>query len=430
MRLRRAVEAKETHDRVLTRAEGGVSASEVRRFFRDTPGIATTERSLGNLLDEASAFYRVIALQSFRGMSIWTLPVIPGAARPVKLLLLGESHNNPHSGDRLMRYIMGQVVLEGKCVDMYLESGFDWQGVVQSGGSALTHIRRTYPVVPGLRVHHVDVRSVVPNSVTHAFNDPTISDYPHQWRHVPDIQRPLIKLLGATMYNRNPYDVRYFPGDDREVSDFLGTNDLFRINAREYFAMATGFAGILRSRLCRGGDRTIAQLTAQYRADRAAARAGAGAAGVSSVLAERLNKIHPVSVFVNVRQRFAKQRRRFLRTTQMDEATLDVRIGQWALRMTDMRDSIPATMDLFAFYRMFGTFNARAGGRANKAGCPMEQRNIVYVAGDFHARQSLLALLLYVFHILPDVTRGTHSTTAHPADPRAHVESTPPLDVF
>ena len=367
----------------MTRREGGVSAREIQRFFRDTPGIRTSKRSTRDLLDDAAGLFQVIGLRSFAGMSAWTLPVVPGQP-PVKLLLLGEFHSNPHSGANLMRYVMGQVALEGKCIDLYLEAGFDWRPIRrrrQVGGNALSHISRHYPDVPGLRVHHIDVRDTF-----HSGREDARVEVAGLADH-----REMIKRMSYAWYNSDPYSARYLSYAPPRTKARLVRHDLFRVTPSEYFAMVTGFTGASRP-----GDRTVAQLTAQYAAD----RAGGGAMA---------SRFHTAALFRSRRRRYDKQRARFLRTTGMDGADLDGRIRAWAgPLMGSFFRAYCATMDLFAFYRMFGTFVPRGDG-TDKPGCPMEQRNVVYVSGDLHAHDNVMRLLTLVFERTPDVARGTHS---------------------
>ena len=545
-RLRRAVRHKARTGRVLSRRSGGVTAAEVKNFFRRTPGISSSSDSADALLDDASALFRLVGLRSFVGLSTWTLPVVPGARRPVKLVIAGENHRNPHFGDQLMRYIMGQVVLEGKCVDLYLESGFDWRAVSrlsmlgaggrrQRGGSALTFIRKNYPVVPGLRVHHVDVRSIVaPSSRERSVHRIKTEGMNHYDKD------PFVARNGAPWRPPSPNPFPSVPG---------GGKDLFRASAPEHFAFVTGFAGVLER-----ADRTLPQIIEDFERDtRVLARfkAGKGIAsrdsssdiplnitlltgatfevrigiedtigtlkrrireGVGGSTSQPLHIVHdgedvddertlaqasrfadytyddirdwegvqmpirqgiyiglrskspsddvespspppppqPVrqidyhgpEVFAAMRDRFAKQRRRFLRTTRMPAAVLDARIRAWARSRFAEDDYFFGTagmsIDLFAFYRMFGTFTARSG--RNKSGCPLEQRNIVYVAGDAHA-YNLRRLIEHVFGVRADRRHGTHAakdlaelhrlSKGHGLEGLPEiVRSAPPMDVF
>ena len=390
-----------------------MTSAEVRGAFRGT-NIRLGSGSLSRRLANAAAMFQLVRLEAFHGLSVWSVPAIHGSSEPVKLVIAGELHTTPGRGDQLMRYIAGQVEFEGKCVDLYIESGFDWRPV-QSGGSALVQIRQNYPDVPGLRVHHVDVRSIIAGS-----------DLPRV-NHTHHLD--MIQMLSDTFYHSDPYHYRYYyshAATDPTMA-LLRAHDLFTINTREHFALVTGFAPILT-----GTDRTLPQVVARFASDSetyaALRRAPGGDVHTSA--------FHPPSVFAVMRSRFAKQRRRFLRTTNLPPAQLDTRIRAWATPyMHGFRTADPIMVDLFAFYRMFGSFTARATGSNNKAGCPMEQRNIVYLAGDLHGR-ALATLVQAVFGVAPVVARGTHVSLApgsvvhYNEATRTHVRDMPPTTVF
>ena len=406
-----------------------VTAAEVRAFFDRTPGISTTRHTLPDLLDEAVGLFRLLGLTSFETLRVLRVQAAPGPREtpPVNLLMLGESHSaNRGDGDQLMRYVMGQVALERKCVDLYLESGFDWGA--QRGGGALTTIRTTYPVVPLLRVHHVDVRSVVPQAVA-----------------IDDVQG--IRDSGANWYGSSAYQFRFRFYARTALGRYLEELCLFELNAREHFALLTGCTGVLEE-----GDRAPAQVEAAHDADLAVFKAiyparypehapppdwdecnPANYGLVPPVLPPDFPGFHSASVFAALRRRFATQRRRFLRTTRMDAGRLDRAVERWARGMVgDFRNSTDAAMDLFALYRMFGTFADRdkSGRRRHRdTRCPPEQRNIVFIAGDWHVRSGLGPLIALVFGARATVVieRGRAGVGVSAAD---HVASAPPLAVF
>lgn len=349
-----------------------VSVGEIKQFFDRTPGISMDPDTddIYDALLQAEQLFELFDMKSFVSVSAFRIPV---GSTTVNLLLLGEDHSNTNEGQSLMRYIMGQVALEKKCVDLYLEDSFDFQPVRrrQYGGSALTNIRKDSSLnsVDGLRVHRVDVR------------------------------------IGTSGVG-NPYLIRNFPLASkyyRTIKGVMNELDLFRITVGEYYRLFTGFAIPSTPH-----DRAIFELERDYERD------SKRLAGVLyDVFGERvysnMPKIFKLGHYATIRARFAKQRRRFLKTTGMPSRKLERLLVGWlkpiiALGM-GLTPGLHAVQDLYAFLRMFGTFTER-NDRENKRGCPMEQRNIVYVAGAAHVNDHLAPLIRTVFGAKPFVTAG------------------------
>ena len=441
--------------------KGGVTKSELRAFFDRTPGISTSSTRYRDLLADAYGLVRVRKLSSFVGISVFRVPVFGDESPPVNVLLCGEYHDNRGRGRQLMRYIMGQVGLRRKCVDLYVESGFAWREVgsrahhrQQSGGGALEHIRTTYPIVPGLRVHHVDVRTMLPlNFANHA--DGTHAVGTTGWTQY-------IRRLGPGFYSYDPMRTRYDnvwrsrpsdPHGRHRLHAELTGQGLFATNVREYFAFFTGEEGVLRS-----GDRPATVFRAAYVRDllkwRALVRGPARewrtakeTPALQRAFVRGRLAFYSAREFEMIRGRIAKQRQRFLRTTGIAPRHLRRAVVAWAKsRLSAMLgEAMSIVMDLYAFYRMFGRFTPRervgwasdagAADRINKAGCPMEQRNIVYVAGSKHT-EDLQALIEGVFGVRPIVVRGSHARGTGKVDREresadyAEVRATRPLNVF
>lgn len=409
VRLKRAARVFKETNVALDRRHGGVDPSEVARVFSDLEMSPRGVSSLEQWLHQALGLYNAYQLESFVMLRAWSLPgVIPGAP-PVKILMCGEVHDDKGIGANLMRYIIGQTVMEKKCVDLYLESGFDWTPIrAQSGGGALVQITESYDDMPGLRVHHVDVRNII----TKKFHEHAAAmDRPSNHR---DILRQ-----SAT---RAPYDLYFYKkwfARATNIRSYLQGAGLFNITPSEYFMLVTGFDPN------RTGDRTIAELSAQYDADLRTLRETGGEHS-------ELAAVHDdSSVFRTMRQRFAKQRRRFLETTRIDERQLDNAIRGWVRETGEMKYSnlFHSVVDLFAFYRMFGRFTRR--GHNDKPGCPMEQLNIIYVAGAFHVK-NLSKLIHSVFGVNYYLNRGSRTGGVKSSEEQARdeVRNMGPLAVF
>lgn len=329
-----------------------------------------------------SNFVKVGPLDGLVSLHAWkNLDV--GLTYPVNVLVCGEYHTHSSKAHAIQRYIFGQMAL-GKCIDVYIESPHDWTSVGQRGKpahstqkgrgelSALMYLRRNLTpkkFLPGLRVHDVDMRIVLPEgqdgvNKTKSSN----TDNPYMWW-----------MQANKVY---PQIVRAIEKDD-----------LFDFSAYELFYYMTG--------LRVGTTTNLEELDKRYAADLSSLKS---LTGLSADEEEAVEAVETTGSFDIRRQRFQKQYKRFIASRpDLDVNKFnrdlsayisgrfegDVKLSgrfEGDVRRRRYRAWLAGAivMDLFMFLRMFATFEPRAGGE-NKQGCPLEQRNIIVHAGGAHS---------------------------------------------
>lgn len=351
---------------------------------------------------------RLPHMPSFTGVTYWKDLQVPGQDYKTNVLLCGE-HHQTKVGHELMNYVYELVEAQDACVDLYIESEFDWTQTgagtlswTQTGAGTLSYIRNNYRDIPGLRVHHIDIRG---------WTNPMLMT-PGRVKHRDDLRRTA---------SHGYLPIQRWLTNSNYCEDLATLNRIYDFNYRELFTLMTCFHKVLRK-----GDRPMPKLKDKLKAADTIYKNNRK--DVTNALCFHTNyDFLPI-----LHSRIKKQRRRFLSTVRINRHVLDTRILEWFGAMVDyykkifdnddnmtMRMVEAMTIDLFAFYRMFGVFSERPRVAGNgtkhvgstkkgngKKGCPLHQRNIVYVAGDAHTN-NLQHLIKTVFRSNPDMAHGS-----------------------